>query len=89
SAIVCDITPFQTDLDQLFHNISDRCSRVQKEIEYHEAALAPIQSLPADLLIDIFMLVPVNALKPLSSPWIFGQVCMAWRVLSSSAPFLW
>ncbi len=88
-AIVHNITPFQADLDQLFCDISDRCSHVQKEIEYQEAALAPIQSLPADLLIDIFMLVPVNALKPLSSPWIFGQVCVAWRLLSFSAPSLW
>lgn len=88
-AIAHDIIPFQADLDQLFRDISDRCSRVRKEIEYHEAALAPIQSLPTDLLIDIFMLVPVNALKPLSSPWIFGQVCVAWRSLSFSSPSLW
>ncbi|KAK0501087.1 hypothetical protein EDD18DRAFT_1026474, partial [Armillaria luteobubalina] len=73
----------------LLNNISEKHHRVRKELEYHDACLAPIQTLPVDLLREIFMLVPTNALDPLSSPWIFGRVCAFWRLLCLSTPILW
>ncbi|KAK0506781.1 hypothetical protein EDD18DRAFT_1343217 [Armillaria luteobubalina] len=87
-----DISHLQAELsalDVLFNEVADRCSRVHKELIYHQAALTPVQTLPADLLVRIFSYVPVNTLDPLSSPWIFSCICAAWRSISLSVPGLW
>ncbi|KAK0471687.1 hypothetical protein IW261DRAFT_1289141, partial [Armillaria novae-zelandiae] len=92
SSVVNDISHLQAELsalDLLFNEVADRRSRVRQELIYHQAALAPVQTLPADLLTRIFSYVPVNTLDPLSSPWIFSRVCAAWRTISLSVPSLW
>ncbi|KAF7300446.1 F-box domain-containing protein [Mycena chlorophos] len=53
-----------------------------------------ILSLPAEVTIEIFRLVPstpVNILRPGKRivPLVFGQVCRAWRRISHSASELW
>ncbi|PBK91241.1 hypothetical protein ARMGADRAFT_1031913 [Armillaria gallica] len=89
-AIMQDILPLHiSPIDASICTEPSFSNKVQREIELHDAALAPIQTFPVDLLLDIFMLVPVNTLKPLSSPWIFGHICASWRSLSLSTLSLW
>ncbi|KAJ7615740.1 hypothetical protein DFH06DRAFT_1343511 [Mycena polygramma] len=65
----------------------------------------PVDSLPLELLSDIFALVvppqtPTSATIPvifrpnseparLDAPWVFGQVCWKWRALAISMSSLW
>ncbi|KAJ7064467.1 hypothetical protein C8F01DRAFT_1126984 [Mycena amicta] len=53
-----------------------------------------ILSLPAELTIEIFRLVPSSPLRlpnpsPVTVPLVFGEVCREWRRISRATPELW
>ncbi|SJL11849.1 uncharacterized protein ARMOST_15260 [Armillaria ostoyae] len=92
SGLRTDISSLERELsviDELFHEISSRRESVRKALNCHEAAFAPIRTLPLDILLEIFAKVPTNALRRDYAPWVIGQVCSLWRTISLSTPSLW
>ena len=83
-----DITRIQAILDEL------RLKResLHKFTIEHDAFLAPIRRLPAEILIEIFMLCMeynLSSFSPSRSPSLFGQVCRGWRQVALSTQRLW
>ncbi|KIM77201.1 hypothetical protein PILCRDRAFT_12204 [Piloderma croceum F 1598] len=83
-----DIAHIQAILDKL------RLKRksLRKFTIEHDAFLAPIRRLPAEILIEIFMLCMnynMSSFSPNCSPSLFGQVCRGWRQVALSTQKLW
>jgi len=83
-----DIAYVQAILDEL------RLKResLRKFTIEHDAFLAPIRRLPAEILIEIFMLCmnyDLSSFSPNRSPSLFGQVCRGWRQVALSTQKLW
>ncbi|KAK0244615.1 hypothetical protein EDD85DRAFT_205896 [Armillaria nabsnona] len=54
------------------------------------SALAPIRSLPRDMLQEIFSWTcGLGVDREWRAPWLLGQVCGSWRDVMMSSPFLW
>jgi hypothetical protein len=83
-----DIAHIQAILDEL------RLKRksLRKFTVEHNAFLAPIRRLPAEILIEIFMLCmsyDLSSFNPYRPPSLFGQVCRGWRQVALSTQKLW
>jgi F-box-like len=83
-----DIASVQAILDEL------RLKRqsLRKFTIEQDAFLAPIRRLPAEILIEIFMLCinySLSSCSPNCSPLLFGQVCRGWQQVALSTQKLW
>ena len=59
----------------------------------HDAFLAPIRQLPAEILAEIFIYCMPNygnsSFNPHFPPFLLGRVCIGWRQVASSTQVLW
>jgi hypothetical protein len=78
-----DITHIQAILDELHL----KRESLRKFTIEHNPFLAPIRQLPAEILIEIFMLCmsyDLSSFGPNRPPSLFGQVCRGWRQVALS-----
>ena len=83
-----DIAHVQAVLDELLRKRKPLC----KFINEQNTILAPIRRLPAEILIEIFMLCmdcDRSSFSPERSPLLVGQVCRGWRQVALSTQKLW
>jgi hypothetical protein len=69
-----------------------KCESLRKFTTEHDAFLAPICRIPAEILIKIFMLCmnyDLSSFSPNHSPSLFGQVCRGWQQVALSMQKLW
>ncbi|KAF9020836.1 hypothetical protein BDZ89DRAFT_1164062 [Hymenopellis radicata] len=79
-------------IDNLLCRLNRRRTLVAQQLMMHSAALAPIRSLPNDVLLYIFMLAasePTDSTNILSPPWSLSHVCGLWRTIALSSSPLW
>ncbi|PBK59678.1 hypothetical protein ARMSODRAFT_774524 [Armillaria solidipes] len=75
-------------IEPLYIKIRDRRNKLLKDLRDYKAFLAPVRTLPPEILLQIFKLASFHN-DPLHAPWILGHVCSLWRSLSRSCPSLW
>lgn len=64
--------------------------RLHESLTHSQSLVAPIRSLPAEVLSEVFMAVPRNEPFSISnSPVLFTRVCSQWRDVAISTPQLW
>ncbi|KAK0457532.1 uncharacterized protein EV420DRAFT_1748673 [Desarmillaria tabescens] len=91
-SILNDISHLEHELqniEPLFIKFRDRYNNLVKNLGSCKALLAPIRSLPAEILLQIFSLASSHIPDPFEVPWILGHVCSTWRNISRSSPSLW
>ncbi|KAK0499259.1 hypothetical protein EDD18DRAFT_1350692 [Armillaria luteobubalina] len=62
---------------------------IDRILQVYRSIFAPIRRLPLDVLLHIFLFLPVDTVSPGSVPWILGSVCYSWRSICLSFPTLW
>ena len=83
-----DISHVQMLLDELRR----KRELLRKFITDHNAILAPIRRLPAEILAEIFVLCmnsDISSFDLTQSPLLVGQVCKGWRQVALSTQTLW
>ncbi|KIY72607.1 hypothetical protein CYLTODRAFT_28739 [Cylindrobasidium torrendii FP15055 ss-10] len=79
-------------LEELFRaytSLERQMITAQATIRQHQALLAPVRTLPTDVLLLIFLALEDHSVKAGGPRFVVGQVCKHWRSVSRSSPALW
>ncbi|KAK0479112.1 hypothetical protein IW261DRAFT_1564479 [Armillaria novae-zelandiae] len=72
-----------------FRSLRKQENGIYHRLQVYRSLFAPIRRLPLDVLLHIFLLLPVDTVDPNSAPWTLGSICYYWRSLYLSFPTLW
>ncbi|KAJ7618217.1 hypothetical protein DFH06DRAFT_1107313 [Mycena polygramma] len=81
-ALNAQIADFQAILTQLGHKRDE----IVEDVRRHSFVLAPVRSVPLELLCEIFALTLAG---DDTTPWYLGQICRSWRFSALACPSLW
>ncbi|KAF9037874.1 hypothetical protein BDZ89DRAFT_1219872 [Hymenopellis radicata] len=79
-------------LDKLVLALKNKRIAAQAFRDDHAALFPPINSLPTEILLEIFSLsynTPYQVFCPSAGPWLLGKVCRRWRTILWSSPSTW
>ncbi|KAJ6585336.1 hypothetical protein B0H19DRAFT_419069 [Mycena capillaripes] len=80
-------------MDVLIGQLKAKRAVLKTDIDAHKALVSPMQSIPEDILREIFVAcLPTahNALiDPDEAPMLFSRICRQWRGVADSTPRIW
>ncbi|KAF8915285.1 hypothetical protein CPB85DRAFT_1433194 [Mucidula mucida] len=79
-------------LDELVFSLKKKRIAAQAFRDDHAALFPPINSLPTEILLEIFSLSyskPYQVFCPSTGPWLLGKVCRRWRTILWSSAATW
>ncbi|KAJ7069480.1 hypothetical protein C8F01DRAFT_1112882 [Mycena amicta] len=81
------------ELDETIRQLQTERDKLAAHIAAHEALIAPIRSIPLDMLQEIFVAcLPTDRNSVMSAseaPVLLGRICSHWRTVAFQTPALW